>query len=54
LKYNQTIIVFVVSLVTILRGTLGLVLLCFGAIAIPAFYAISHPLDFLCCCSLSR
>ncbi len=33
---NQPIVVFAVALVTILCGTLGLVLLCFGTIAIPA------------------
>ncbi len=44
---NQPIVVFAVALVTILCGTLGLVLLCFGTIAIPASIFAGEQINFL-------
>ncbi len=44
---NQPIVVFAVALATILCGTLGLVLLCFGSIAIPASIFAGEQINFL-------
>lgn len=44
---NQPIIVFTFAVVIILCGTLGLVLLCFGSIAIPASIFAGEQINFL-------
>lgn len=47
MKQDRPIAVFLVATVTILCGTLGLVMVCFGMIAIPASIYAADQINFL-------
>ena len=47
MNQEQPVVVFAVAILSILCGTLGLVLLCFGTIAVPASIYAADQINFL-------
>lgn len=47
MKQDRPIVVFTIATVTILCGTLGIVMVCFGMIAIPASIYAADQINFL-------